>query len=161
MEIEDYPNYLIYPDGRVFNKRFSRYLRSVSRPDGYSTVVLSNKGEKKTHYVHRLIAGHFLENTVNKPVVDHINGNTTDTELGNLRWVTKKENSTNRKLSSDNTSGHTGIRVVELKNGHLSYRAMWTECGKRKTRSFNTLPAAIDYRHEQLIRLGLGDYLRK
>jgi len=52
MEIQGYPNYLIYPDGRVTSKRFpDRFLskRLCGNKDSkYYTVFLSNGIVKKT-----------------------------------------------------------------------------------------------------------------
>ncbi len=54
--------------------------------------------------------------------IDHINHDTLDNRIENLRIVTSQENQRNRKLDVRNTSGHTGIRkrknryYVETKN---------------------------------------------
>lgn len=41
--------------------------------------------------------------------VDHINGNTSDNRLENLRNVDAQGNSRNRKLSSNNKTGYSGV----------------------------------------------------
>ena len=96
MEIEDYPNYLIYPNGDVYNKKSNRLLKQSPDKNGYLKVCLSNNGKKKTIKIHRLIAIHYIPNPDNKPCVDHINHNTQNNNISNLRWVTIRENSSNR-----------------------------------------------------------------
>ena len=58
----------------------------------YSMVYLSKDGIKYPKYVHRLVAEAFIDNVENKKEVDHINKNTSDNSIDNLRWVTHQEN---------------------------------------------------------------------
>lgn len=41
--------------------------------------------------------------------IDHINGNRADNRIKNLREVTRKANSENHAIASNNTSGATGV----------------------------------------------------
>ena len=108
MEIIGYENYLIYEDGRVYNKKYNRFLKPGTRA-GYKQVELHKEGKGKTHKVHRLVAEHYIPNPENKPCVDHINRITTDNRIENLRWATVSENAQNRSFNKDNTSGHKYI----------------------------------------------------
>ena len=95
MEIQDYPNYLIYEDGRVWSKYKNIFLKTDVNTTGYLRVCLRN-GKNKRMFIHRLIAIHYIPNPDNKPCVDHIDHNTQNNNISNLRWVTIRENSSNR-----------------------------------------------------------------
>lgn len=60
-------------------------------------------GNRKESYpVHLLVAKTFLIKEEGKPEVDHINRDTLDFRLINLRWVSRKENLENRKPLQSN-----------------------------------------------------------
>lgn len=42
-------------------------------------------------------------------VIDHIDGNPSNSLIGNLRECTRSENQKNRKMQSNNTSGYKGV----------------------------------------------------
>jgi hypothetical protein len=72
---------------------------SVSGSNPYYSVSLSKKGVIKKFRVHTLVAMAFLDH---KPcgyeaIVDHINRNTTDNRVENLRVVSARESAHNRK----------------------------------------------------------------
>lgn len=52
--------------------------------------------KKESYYIHQLVAKTFLVKEDGKPEVDHINRDTLDFRLSNLRWASRKENLENR-----------------------------------------------------------------
>lgn len=59
---------------------------------GYYVVPLSKHGRKKTYYLHRLIAIHFMPNPDQSKEVNHIDGDKLNFAITNLEWCTRHEN---------------------------------------------------------------------
>jgi len=80
-----------------------RIPKPITRNNRYVTTTVFGK-----HYsVHKLIyMFHYGEMPKQ---LDHINTNSIDNRIENLRPVTKSENARNRKLMSNNTSGFKGV----------------------------------------------------
>lgn len=55
---------------------------------GYLRVSI----KKRQYFIHRLIALTFIDNSLNKEQINHINGIKTDNRIENLEWVTNQEN---------------------------------------------------------------------
>lgn len=58
--------------------------------NNYHSIQLCNKG--KRFQIHRLVAQAFIPNPLNKPCVNHIDGNGLNNNVYNLEWVTYSEN---------------------------------------------------------------------
>lgn len=69
-------------------------------------VYLCKNNGKKSFKIHRLVALHFVNNPLNKKVVNHIDNNPLNNHYKNLEWVTIKEN-VNHALKY----GNMGINV--------------------------------------------------
>ena len=59
---------------------------------GYMNVCLSKDNKPSTKRVHRLVAEAFIANPMNKPVVNHIDGDKANNAASNLEWATNSEN---------------------------------------------------------------------
>lgn len=113
--IEHFPNYNVSNFGNVKNVRTNRVLQPVrlKKQYGYECfhVKLYNESRKKgyNNKVHRLVAIAFIPNPQSKPLVDHIDRNTSNNHVSNLRWADKQENAMNSKQRSDNKTGHKNV----------------------------------------------------
>jgi len=124
MEIQNYPNYLIYRDGRVQNKKTNRflkpYLTGSKNKSQYDTVKLFNGENKQNHRVHRLVAIHYIPNPNNYETVDHKDRNTRNNDISNLRWANYKMQRNNQKeypiIKKTNTSGFRYIKYDKSVN---------------------------------------------
>lgn len=67
-------------------------LKQATVQGGYKRVSLSN-GSRKGYTVHRLVGMAFLSNPLNKPCINHIDGNPSNNNVSNLEWCTYAENS--------------------------------------------------------------------
>mgnify|MGYP003678389563 CR=1 FL=1 len=145
MEIQNFNNYLIYDDGRVYSKNRNIFMKSYKINSGYYVVDLrDNNRNKKKWLVHRLVALHYVNNdNSNYDLVDHIDQNKTNNNKENLRWCNKSINGYNRGEQVNNKLGEKNIFYC---NTHKRYIFRIKIDGKSKSKSLKTLEEAIEYR---------------
>lgn len=74
------------------NIKKGKILKPCTTKDGYLQLNLIKDKKKKVSTVHRLVAKAFIENSSNKPCVNHIDGDKQNNNVENLEWVTYSEN---------------------------------------------------------------------
>ena len=87
---------------------------------GYVIIGFSVAGKPYILTAHRLAwlyeYGEFPSGSL-----DHINHDKTDNRIINLRIASHRENSRNRSMQSNNTTGHNGISFRKPRNKYLAY----------------------------------------
>lgn len=111
--IPDLLGYSVSNKGRI-RKDSTGQIMVLSKNGGYCRITISK-------HVHRLVAEAFIEKPDNKKCwVDHIDGNRSNNNVENLRWVTPSENclafgynsrieKKRRKVKATNQNGETII----------------------------------------------------
>jgi len=152
MEIDNYPDYLIYPNGKVFSKKRNKFLKDKTNKYGYKEISICKDSKTKTFYIHRLVGIHYIPNPENKPTIDHINRNPSDNRIENLRWATQSEQNENQAMKKNNTSGHRCISFHKVKK-----RWVYTKQGKYKIhKSFESKTDALCFKYIYLLKIKSG-----
>lgn len=118
--------------------------------DGYLKVNLKKSQKGKSLRVHRLVAEAFLENSENKPQVNHINGVKNDNNISNLEWVTLSENRKHAyKTGLQNGEAKRGVKsnfnkltesqVIEIRNTYKKGVNTYKEIAN----NFNVSPECV------------------
>lgn len=105
--------------GNIKNLKTKKTLKGFPNKKGYLSVKLYKLNANKTFFIHRLVAITFLENTFNKPQVNHINGVKTDNNVCNLEWCTNSENM-NHRYTNGNTKKYS-LYFDKIRNKWESY----------------------------------------
>lgn len=98
---ELYDSLFVYKDGDLYGKDGKK----AGRVDSQGYVVVRVKG--KDVRAHRVIF--CMHHGFVPSFVDHADGNKTNNKIENLRQCSISENSTNKKLGANNTSGAKGV----------------------------------------------------
>lgn len=88
----------------------SKIKKQTLNSKGYLKVSLWKDNKSKTMEVQRIVAETFIENTMNKSQVNHIDGDKTNNKVENLEWCSPKENSLHRT----NILKHGIVRVNQF-----------------------------------------------
>lgn len=99
--------------GEVKNIKSQKILHATKHngKQPYLYVSLCKNGKVTKKFVHRLVAETFIENPLNKPQVNHKDGNPLNNYVENLEWVTNAEN----------TQHAYDTKLNKLKQLHIEY----------------------------------------
>jgi len=114
-DIPGFPSYEAHPEGEIRNKKNKRIFNNESKQHKYKYVMLN----KKSVFVHRIIALTFHPNPLNLPEVNHIDNNRRNNRADNLEWISHSDNvkqavEVGRKVSIPTRK--SAIRIT-LRNG--------------------------------------------
>ena len=147
--IKEFPNYQINENGIVMNIKFGWIMKPGTDTGkwGYKTKKLSLTKDNKryTQRIHRLLAMTFIPNPNNLPEVDHIDNNSLNNTLSNLRWSSSSNNCQNRGFNKNNKLGIKNIGYDKKSN---RYRFRKEVKGILIIKPFKTLDEAIECKAE-------------
>jgi len=158
--IKDYPNYIIFKTGKIFSKKSNRFLKpciNTNKKTGRKIyrLGLCKNGKRKEFKIHRLLGIAFIYNDdpINKTQIDHIDRNSLNNDLSNLRWATWEEQQRNKGLPKNNK---LGLRYIRKRCDSDSYCVSSKRHNYNKT--YKTLEEAILQRNMFLESVG-EDYI--
>ena len=117
-EILGYENYTVDENGRIFNKKKNRYIRTFYNKYGYPAIYLSSNGKRKYFLIHRLVAMAFIPNPNNYEEINHKDENPNNPNVNNLEWCTRKYNN-NYGKRTDKCIEKIGKKVICVDNGDV------------------------------------------
>jgi len=89
--VRGYPDYLVSEYGVIIHKE-KGFVRTMDSPDGYRYALLTDSSGRKSQVpVHRFVATAWLRNPTRKTSILHLDGNTSNNVLSNIRWATDRE----------------------------------------------------------------------
>ena len=141
--IEEFNSYSISSDGRVMNNETGRILKPMISTSGYYFVHLVKNRRKYTRYVHRLVGIAFIDNPLDRPQIDHLDGNKLNPAVSNLRWVTESENYMSFGDKSRAQNRKRSVIAVNESGHKITF-----ESRKSAAEYFNCHPAKIKYNHK-------------
>lgn len=137
-----------------------KIMSPVNHGNGYLYITLIDEfGNRKNHYVHRLVAEAFIPNPNNLPQVNHRDYDRKNNKVTNLEWCSSLENIRHSRCNQprfhETSKKSFGYKYIGIKNG--KYRVnIRIDKGKHKfDKMFKTLEEAISYRDTVLRGLGI------
>lgn len=122
----------------IFSVKRKIYMIPELSKNGYLRVKLTKDKEKQWQSIHRLVATHFINNPDNLPTIDHINKNTQDNSLGNLRWFSRSFQELNKVIIPKGYSfdkRRKKYRVRVKRDGKLYYGGLFVTEESAKVRA--------------------------
>ena len=134
----NYSKYEVYEDGRIWSYSHNKWLKPMTRKDGYKQVCLvDNEGKKKMYKLHRVV----FEAVTGSPIpsnmqVNHIDERKDNNARSNLNLMSRKENvnwgTGIERSAKARINGKRSKSVGSFKDGKLIFTFPSTmECGRQ------------------------------
>lgn len=127
---ELFPFLLVREDGMVqnifgYHKKYNGWSFGSANNKRYQKILIPKT--LKTMSIHRLVALSFINNDLNYPNVDHIDGNKHNNRAENLRWTTQRGNCQNMEIHRNGR-----LQGATFNKGKNKWESQITINGKNK-----------------------------
>lgn len=118
-EIPNFSKYEASDDNHgIRNKKSGKVLKRTKPESGYIRYcIINNDNKKKWVLEHILVANTFIDNSDNKPQVNHKDMNKSNNHISNLEFVTRDENMKHRYENSNVKK--SGKAVIQIKDNKV------------------------------------------
>lgn len=132
---------------QVFSHIRKKYLKPIVNEYGYYRIVFT-KPKRKFFTYHRIIYEAYYGTIPEKMQIDHIDNDKSNNHISNLRLCSNSENSFNKKIRLNNTTGYKNIQLTK----NNTYKVKISKNNKTVySKRFKTLEEAIENRDIQLV----------
>jgi len=155
--IEGFEDYIIYENRGEYSKKRNKFIKPyISKHNRYTIdkcyyhICLYKNGKQYSKRLHRLLSLAFIPNPENLPCVDHIDRNSQNNAIENLRWASYSTNKINSGVQKDNVLGEKYINKTKDKT-YVYYRFRIFQDKKMVIqKSLKTLEEVIQFKNELL-----------
>lgn len=128
--INNYEDYYISDEGKVYSTISHKWIRPTVDKDGYAIVNIYKDKKRKSFRIHRLVAEAFLPVPYGAVEIDHKDRNKQNNNVSNLEWKTHPENCNNRHIPKRTKwGGYYAYKDGELLGVYNSLYKMEGLCG--------------------------------
>lgn len=143
----------IFQPGHGFRRIKGQMIKPWDNGNGYQVVSLLKEGKRKNHYVHRIVAEHFIPNPNNLKEVNHIDYDPSNNCVSNLEWIDRIGNVKHSIINMKHprmgvARTNTGYLYITKQKNENTYRIIVS----KKERRAKTLEEAISIRDEMIRR---------
>ncbi|HIJ15705.1 MAG TPA: hypothetical protein HA277_04805 [Methanosphaera sp.] len=124
-------------------------LNNINQKERYYVISLCKEGKVYSCRIHRLVLSSFYPDTTNYKYIDHIDGNTHNNNLSNLRFCSASEN-INNPVRINKIHKSTLCKPVIQMNLNHSVIKIW--------RSTNEIERELNYNHVSIVNCCNGKY---
>jgi hypothetical protein len=123
VDIPNYTNYMVSKNGDVYSKNINRLCCTTKIPSGYYKIKLkSDENVYKDLYIHIIVAMAYMNYIPSKLfVINHIDCNKSNNNIGNLEIITPKENMMHSVKMNSHKMFKRGVYYIDESNKEINF----------------------------------------